>query len=132
MLKATSTMSKAEYFLLSAQSSTVREVLIAGVIFLAVLVLAVFLVRWVQRKFDPRRGQETEQDGKFTIEQIESIHQAGQISDEEFAAMRRVVMKLDSTAEKNSDSSCGGGKMADSEKGELFPDNNSTAVKDSK
>ncbi len=124
-------MREAKYIQLSVWGDAQREILVAGAIFLAVLILAAFLVRWLQRKVDPRRRKEAEQDGKFTIEQIESIHQAGQISDEEFATMRRVVMKLDSTAEKNSDSSCRGGKIVDSGKGELSPDNNPTAEKDS-
>ncbi len=106
--KITTAVSKAEYILLSVRGDAQREILVAGAIFLAVLILAVFLVYWLRRKWDPRRGQGADQDGKLTIEQIESMHQTGQISDEEFTAMRRVAMGLDSTAEKNSESSCGG------------------------
>ena len=124
-------MSKAEYFLLSTQSSAQRDILFAGAILLAIMILSAFLVRWLHRKVDPRRKHEAKQDGKFTIEQIESLHQTGQISDEEFATMRRVVMKLDSTAEKNWASSCRGGRIADSGKGELCPDDNPPAEKDS-
>ena len=124
-------MREAEYILLSVRGDAQREILVAGAIFLAVLILAVFLVYWFHRKWDPRRGQGADQDGKLTIEQIESMHQTGQISDEEFTAMRRVAMGLDSTAEKNSESSCRGGRIVDSENGKLYSDDKAIVEKDS-
>ncbi len=86
---------------------------------------------WFHRKWDPRQQQGADQDGKLTIEQIESMHQTGQISDEEFTAMRRVAMGLDSTAEKNSESSCGGGRIVDSENGKLYSEDEAIVEKDS-
>ena len=129
--KITTAVSKAEYILLSVRGDAQREILVAGAIFLVVLILGGFLVCWLHRKWDPRRRQGADQDGKLTIEQIESMHKTGQISDEEFTAMRRVVMGLDSTAEKNSESSCEGGRMADSENGELYSDDKANSEKDS-
>ncbi len=122
-------MREAEYILLSVRGDAQREILVAGAILLAVLILGGVLVYWFHRKWDPRRQGGADQDGKLTIEQIESMHQTGQISDEEFTAMRRVAMGLDSTAEKNSESSCRGGRIVDSENGKLDSDDKGDSEK---
>ncbi len=83
-------------------SGTSVEVLIAGGVFIALLILGFFAVRWIQRRYDPRRSSSEDISAGLTIEQVEAMRQAGQISDEEFASMRRLVLPLDFAAKKDS------------------------------
>jgi len=103
-----------------ASGSAVSDVLWAGVVFLALLVLAGWVFLRIQKRWDPRRQGSSSSDEALTIEQIEALRRAGQISDEEFAVLRRAVLKrrIDLSGkfdpeESQSKSSCSDSKIVD-------------------
>ncbi len=59
-------------------------------VFLAVIVGCGYLVIWLRRKYHPKSHRAV--PGNWTIEQIEGIYKAGQISDQEFKVLRRQVL----------------------------------------
>ena len=74
----------------------------AGV-FALVLVL-VFIAVMVLRKKILQSSGSTESKLALTIEQIEEMHVKGMISDEEFAAMRRGILGVETPKEKSAES----------------------------
>lgn len=74
-------------------------------ILLAILIVAFVIVRIIQKKLDPRRQDDTSSGGMMTMEQLDAMHEAGHISDDEFSRMRRVILGLPETKEKSSDCS---------------------------
>jgi hypothetical protein len=108
-----------------------QDVLWAGAIFLLALLAAVWVARWVQRRWDPRHRREKESGPPLDIEGIEEMHRSGQISDEEFQALRRTLLGLGSAPEKESSCSCGGGIIDDSNKGKPCADATGRSDKDS-
>jgi hypothetical protein len=81
-------------------ASPQTDVLWAGGILIVVLILAGFVVLHIRKRWDPRQSNGNV-GGELTLEQIEAMHQAGHISDEEFSAMRRLVMKIPDTKEES-------------------------------
>ena len=79
------------------------EVLLWATGLLIVILAAFLVVRKLRRHYDPRLPQPTELPGGLTIEQLDVLHENGRISDEEFAAMRRTVLGLESTGENKKD-----------------------------
>jgi hypothetical protein len=80
------------------------EVLVWAAGLLIVILAAFLVVRKLRRHYDPRLPQPTELPGGLTIEQLDVLYKGGRISDEEFAAMRRTVLGLESTGESEKDS----------------------------
>ena len=96
-------------------------VLIAGGAFIALLILGFFAARWIQRRYDPRRSSSEDFTAGLTIEQVEAMHRTGQISDEEFASMRRLVLPLESAAKKDSNNAGSDDNIKDSTVSETEP-----------
>ncbi|MBN1943197.1 MAG: hypothetical protein JW849_07880 [Phycisphaerae bacterium] len=69
-----------------------KEILWAGGILIAVLIAAGFVLGWIRKRWGTRRAGGG-LGGEMTMDQIEALHQGGQISDEEFSALRRGLMK---------------------------------------
>ena len=55
---------------------------------------------YVRKAYDPRQAKD-EPTNEMTLEQIEAMHQAGHISDEEFATLRRKLLKIPSGKEES-------------------------------
>lgn len=75
------------------QSATWDLLIICGIILLALAVLFLVVI-FLRRRFDPRRGEDEAQQQSSRLEQAEALRDAGQISDEEFQAIRRVILGL--------------------------------------
>lgn len=76
------------------------DVLWAGSVLIAVLVAAGFVVLYIRKHWDPRQIRAKESDGTI-LEQIEAMHRAGHITDEEFAVLRRRLLKIPSGKEES-------------------------------
>jgi uncharacterized membrane protein len=100
-------------FLASPQT----DILWLGGVLIAVLITAGGIVLHIRKHWDPRHsGHHT--GGNLTLEQIEEMHRAGRISDEEFSVMRRRLLKIPPAKEESkSNLSRSDSIMDDSEEG---------------
>jgi hypothetical protein len=72
---------------------------------LAILVVGGLFIPWVRRKFHPAgRRPDGSLVGGFSIDRIEAMRGAGEISDEEFRALRRAALGLGPAREESSNS----------------------------
>ena len=69
----------------------------------ALVLVLVFIVVIKLRKLVQKDGT-TESESALTIEQLEEMHVKGMISDEEFAAMRRGILGIETPEEKSAKS----------------------------
>ena len=77
--------------MLAAGTPGVRGLFIAGGVIIIFLIAGLFVVRKLRQNLMENR-KNTGFDGfGLTLEQIDQMHQAGEISDEERAAMRKIV-----------------------------------------
>jgi len=76
------------------------DVLWAGSVLIAVLVAAGFVVLYIRKRWDPRQSGAKQGDSTI-LEQIEAMHRAGHITDEEFAVLRRRLLKIPSGKEES-------------------------------
>lgn len=99
------------------QASAQTDVLWTGGVLIVVLLVAGFVVLFIRKRWDPRQSG-GDAGGGMTMEQIEAMHQAGHISDEEFAVMRRRLLKIPPAKEESkSNFSRSDSIMDDSEEG---------------
>jgi hypothetical protein len=76
------------------------EIFAIGFAMIGLMLLGFLVLRWLRR-----RAHEPFDDlppGGMTIEQVEQMHERGLISDEEFSAMRRIILGLKGPEEKGS------------------------------
>jgi uncharacterized membrane protein len=71
-----------------------------SLILAAVLGVAALVLWFIKKRSVTPRGQDGPAvSGGFTVEHLESLHRAGQISDEEFSRLRRQVLGLAARAD---------------------------------
>ena len=88
------------YLHLVASENVSLDLAISCAALIGVLLVAMFFVRRFKRTYDPRvMGGPTESAG-LSIDELEAMHDAGMISDEEFKIMRRSALGLAETASK--------------------------------
>ena len=73
-----------------SSGAAIISLILAAFLGVAALVLWFVKKRWTI----PRRQDGSPISGGFTVERLESLHRAGQISDEEFSRLRRQVLGL--------------------------------------
>jgi uncharacterized membrane protein len=76
------------------------DILRVGGILIVVLLVAGFVLLFLRKRWDPRHANRRE-SGQTVLEQIEAMHKAGHISDEEFSAIRRRLLKIPSGKEES-------------------------------
>jgi hypothetical protein len=113
-------------------ASAQQDVLWIGVILVLALVALGVFFKWAQKRWDPRRNKDSNYFGRMDMDQIEQLRRSGRISDEEFAAMRRVVMGMGPGEEKGSESSRLAGIIDDLDGEKPCADPPSAPEKDSK
>ena len=67
---------------------------------IGVLLIAGFFVRRFKRNYDPRVIGGPAEAAGLSIDELEAMHDAGMISDDEFKIMRRSALGLAETASK--------------------------------
>ncbi len=93
-------------WMLATVGTSVTDVLVLGCLLIGaalVLGLAVLLLRrWMLRRLDDASGGA---DRGFPMDALDELRRGGQLSDEEFAAIRRRALGLSKTPAQESDSS---------------------------
>jgi hypothetical protein len=85
---------------LVASENVSMELAISCAALIGVLLIAAFFVRRFKRRYDPRSmGGQADMAG-LSIDEMEAMHDAGMISDDEFKIMRRSALGLAETASK--------------------------------
>jgi hypothetical protein len=74
--------------------SSTLQILMYCAIFIGLMMLGYFVLRWCKARYDPRGGTTTEPAG-MSLEEMENLHEKGLISDEEFQRLRRVALGID-------------------------------------
>jgi hypothetical protein len=88
------------YPLLVASENVSMDLAISCAALIGVLLISAFFVRRFKRKYDPRvMGGPTDMAG-LSIDEMEAMHDAGMISEDEFKIMRRSALGLAETASK--------------------------------
>ena len=88
-----------------------RSVLSA--VLLTVVIMGLRFALAALRRWHYRRQAPGDEWAGFSIEQVEDLHRAGQISDAEFAALRRTALGLDEPPSSPDNSVTSGGEPAD-------------------
>ncbi len=81
-------------------ASPQTDVLWAGGVLILLIVAIGFVLLYVRKVWDPRQAKD-EAAGELTLEQLEAMHQAGHISNEEFSLLRRRLLKIPSGKEES-------------------------------
>ena len=83
------------YILLALTPTAIRAIVVGGVLMLAILLVGVLLLPWLRRRYHPSAGggQRAQARG-FSMEGLEAMRRSGQISEEEFRALRRAALGL--------------------------------------
>ena len=88
-----------------AKWSQVAWVLVAGSVLIVLIVVAGGLViPWVRRRFHPSSATRRGVEQGFRIEELEAMRSRGEISDEEFRALRRAAFGLGPSPAKTGNS----------------------------
>ncbi len=74
--------------------SNITQILLASGALVVVAVILGCIVLWLRRRLLSLSAYGTKQGDAFTINQLESLHESGRISDEEFSRMRRAILSL--------------------------------------
>lgn len=81
------------------------QVIVVGCVLVVVIVaVGVPLGRWLRREFHPSGWNRPRRHGAFSAEELESMRASGELSDEEFRALRRAAMGLDAKAPRRDNS----------------------------
>ena len=85
---------------LVASENVTLELAISCAALIGVLLISAFFVRRFKRKYDPRSASNQAETTGLSIDELEAMHDAGMISDDEFKIMRRSALGLAETASK--------------------------------
>ena len=85
-------------------SSVLTHLLIGAALIVAIFLIGLVLIPWARRRWHPaaRREDGTRAEG-FSLERLEQMRAAGEISDQEFRTLRRLALGLDAKAAKTGD-----------------------------
>ena len=89
----------------SAGADGPRKMLLGGVILIGVVLGFGIGVAFARRRYLKARALDGGGEGTgFAIDQIQSLHEAGRISDEEFRTLRNATLGLDTAGKKKDNS----------------------------
>ena len=76
--------------------SPTMQVMVGGVIVIAAIMLAGLWLQSARKCWLTKAGQDITTEGVgFSIDELDALHRAGQLSDEEFRRLRRRALHLD-------------------------------------
>jgi hypothetical protein len=82
------------YLHLVASENVTMDLAISCAGLIGALVIAAFFVRRFKRKYDPRSASNQAETTGLSIDELEAMHDAGMISEDEFKFMRRSALGL--------------------------------------
>jgi len=85
---------------LVASENVTLELAISCAALIGVLLISAFFVRRFKRKYDPRSASNQAETTGLSIDELEAMHDAGMISEDEFKLMRRSALGLAEMASK--------------------------------
>ena len=97
-------MSHGGLCILANASNLVTVVVIGGALIVAIVVIGLVVMPYVRRKYHPASQEGPRPAGGFDIEHLESMRRRGEISQEEFRALRRAALGLEDRPRKAADS----------------------------
>lgn len=110
-------------FLILAKDDVLQIAIYCG-LFLALLIVAFVILYYIRRNLDPRNKDSGVSQG-LSLEQLDEMYAAGNISSEEFKTLRRALLGIPADNHSEEKSQDTGEKKVE------FPDNNSAILDDS-